>query len=335
MVAPWAKKKYSDLGADLRNQLDSTLIDAYLIEEVENPDQVRDLFIRLQSGTALSRQQIRDAWPGNVGPYIQHLAGKLDSRPTIGLFRTIDRRGQRNDEEDLKDEYVSDRQTCAQMLRLFLARERDPAIAAGVGANELDALYHEYTDLDVRGESASRFERCLAQSEEVFKLVAPLSTLTGKKTRNKVRKVDAFTTLMFFQDVLRNPLCRIDLKERALLAKRIAEFEKAVKLSGKGTSGVAIRNHYETFREQVSDGIGIVLDSKRLFDESQKDELYRGAGGICAVCVQPVEPNEAEADHFPIAWRDGGATKAENGRLVHARCHPRGRPPTQRFAEGE
>ncbi|MGE0452487.1 MAG: HNH endonuclease family protein [Vicinamibacteria bacterium] len=326
--APWARKKYGDLGSDLRAQLDEALVDVYELENVENPDQIRDLFIRLQSGTALTRQQIRDAWPGNVGPYVEHLAGKLSQRPAASLFRLIDKRGTRNEDDELNDEYVSDRQTCAQLLRLFLARERDPRAAPSVAASDLDALYHEHTDLDTGGESARRFEQCLDESTQVFELVAPISTIKagGKSTRTKVRKLDAMATVLFFQDVLRNPHFRMDTIERARLAHGIGEFEKAVKPSGKGTSGVAIRDHYEKFREKASANVGITLDPKRLFDESQKDELFTHAAGICSICIQAVDPAEAEADHYPIPWRDGGPTTVDNGRLVHKRCHPRGRP---------
>jgi hypothetical protein len=335
--APWANRKYGDLDADLRARLDDTLIDVFEIEDVENPDQIRDLFIRLQSGTALTRQQIRDAWPGNVGPYVEHLAGKLSHRPTAALFRLIDKRGTRNEDDDLNDEYVGDRQTCAQLLRLFLARERDPRAAPSVAAGDLDALYHEYTDFDTKGESAQRFEQCLDEATQVFELVAPVSMIKadGKSARTKVRKLDAVTTMLFFQDVLRNPHFRMDFKQRARLARAIGEFEKAVKPSGKGTSGVVIRDHYEKFREQAAADIGIQLDPKRLFDETQKDELFKRAGGICSVCVQPVDPAEAEADHFPIPWRDGGPTTLENGRLVHRRCHPRGRPPSSEPAHDQ
>lgn len=48
-----------------------------LTDEVGEPDEVRDLFIRLQARTPLTPQQVRDAWPGNVSPYIELLAGKL------------------------------------------------------------------------------------------------------------------------------------------------------------------------------------------------------------------------------------------------------------------
>src|SRR5262249_18529380 len=76
--APWADTVYSELPEGLRRQFDEEPIDVYWIEDVQNDDEVRDLFIRLQSGTALTRQQIRDAWPGNIGPFVVHLAGKLD-----------------------------------------------------------------------------------------------------------------------------------------------------------------------------------------------------------------------------------------------------------------
>ena len=100
-------------------------------------DEVRDLFIRLQSGTALTRQQIRDAWPGNLGPFIERLAGKLDKHPTVPLFSLIDKRGQRSEDEEQRDYHVADRQVCGQLLRIFIARERDPYSYPSVSANEL------------------------------------------------------------------------------------------------------------------------------------------------------------------------------------------------------
>jgi len=224
----------------------------HVLEDVTNPDLVRDLFIRLQSGTALSRQQIRDAWPGGVGPFVQGLAGKLSQRPTLDLFALIDKRGTRGEDEDLKDPYVTDRQTCAQFLRIFLARERDPRALVGVAANDLDALYHEYTDLNTAGQSCQEFLEVLKDSAKVFKLIAPLSAIKAKGNRTKVRKLDAFATVMFFHDIRKNPNLRLDQKAYLTLAHKIAEFEKSVERPGKGTSGTAIRTYYEKFRDQVT-----------------------------------------------------------------------------------
>jgi len=91
--APWAGKFYSELSDELKRRFDDFELTVFEIGSSALPDEVRDLFIRLQSGTALTRQQIRDAWPGNLGPFIESIAGKLDRHPSEKLFEIVDRRG--------------------------------------------------------------------------------------------------------------------------------------------------------------------------------------------------------------------------------------------------
>jgi len=192
----------------------------FVISELVDADEVRDLFIRLQSGTALSRQQIRDAWPGAVGPFIERLAGKLNRAPSVTLFKQIDRRGTRNEEES--DPYDSDRQFCAQLLCLFLARERDPLSQQSIGANELDKVYHENTTFDTEGEAAKRFQDALKNASEVF-FVAFTKTGAGGKKRIKMkfRKLDVIAAFLLIQDLLRNSLFKFDKSFTQKLASHI------------------------------------------------------------------------------------------------------------------
>ncbi len=74
--APWAGRLFGELSDDLRNHFEQFEITVFEVASNAHPDEVRDLFIRLQSGTALTRQQVRDAWPGNIGPFIEMIAGK-------------------------------------------------------------------------------------------------------------------------------------------------------------------------------------------------------------------------------------------------------------------
>lgn len=83
--APWAGRLYSELSDDLRSRFEQFEITVFEVGLDAHPDEVRDLFIRLQSGTALTRQQVRDAWPGNLGPFIESIAGKLDRHPSQQL----------------------------------------------------------------------------------------------------------------------------------------------------------------------------------------------------------------------------------------------------------
>jgi hypothetical protein len=324
LPTPWGKRKFLELDQPLRHELETKQIDVFVISELVDADEVRDLFIRLQSGTALTRQQIRDAWPGTVGPFIVGLAGKLDSAPSITLFSQIDRRGvggTRN--EDESDAYDSDRQFCAQLLCLFLARESDPLSQQSIGANDLDKVYHENTTFEVNGESASRFRELLKLTSELFMVAFAKTTSEGKKrVKLKFRKLDVIAAFMLIQDLSRNPLFKFDKSFFQKLASHILG-EREGSATGKSTSGPVITKYYRDWREKIGD-IGVRLDPKRLFDNSEKQVIYTRAEGKCEVCGRPVEPSEAEYDHFPLPHTLGGQTVIDNARLVHSTCHPRG-----------
>ncbi len=63
----------------------------YMREEA--PNEVRDLFIRLQAGTPLTAQEKRDAWPGDFTTFVIRHAGKpnhADSSPKT-FFKLVSR----------------------------------------------------------------------------------------------------------------------------------------------------------------------------------------------------------------------------------------------------
>ena len=324
MAAPWAGKTYEGLAPDLRKFFDERLIRVFIIGPDTKADEIRDLFIRLQSGTALSRQQIRDAWPGNLGPFIEFLAGKLDRPPSHKLFSVVDKRGQKSDDEEQKDHRVADRQTCAQLLRIYLAREFDPKSYPSVSANELDAMYHQQTDFDPSGVTAEHFKKLLTFTADVFERVK-----TKVSSKAKFRRLDVTAVLMYLQDITKNPLLKIDRKSIEELATKIAASAAATSPAGKSTSGSTLEKHYQWWRATVPGNFGIPLDPNRLFDAKQKSELYKIGNGLCAICKQKVEEGDDEYDHYPIPYRDGGRTEISNGRLVDKACHERGRPPQE------
>ena len=324
--APWGKRRFSELDAAMQDQLTERKLDVFVINGVEHEDEIRDLFIRLQSGTALSRQQIRDAWPGNAGPYIEKLAGKMDRTPAIDFFRLADRRGLRT--EDERDPYELDRQFCAQLLCLFLARASDPCIAQSIGANELDKLYHENTNFDPSGSSAQKFELVVKRTGKVCSAALDMEVEGPRGRRKKFSKLNLISTFFFVQDLARNPLFLMNQQFYDKVAPHLCATN-LVSSAARSTSGPKISEHYRLWRERIDKEVGIRLDPKRAFDEVQKREVYSRAEGRCAVCGDVVEVGDDEYDHFPVAYRDGGKTVIENCRLVHCHHHPRGRPPSE------
>jgi len=87
---PWTGKKFEDLAAEEKERL---LGRELLVIEMtaDHPNEVRDLFIRLQAGTPLTAQEKRDAWPGDFTNFVIRHAGKpghslSNPKPFFTLF---------------------------------------------------------------------------------------------------------------------------------------------------------------------------------------------------------------------------------------------------------
>lgn len=326
--AAWAGRTYADLSKELRTELNDAVVRVYFLDVAEDDDEIRDLFIRLQSGTALGRQQIRDAWPGKIGPFINQLAGKMDRVPSSGLFAAVDMRGQRSEDDGETDEYVADRQTCVQLLRIFLARESDPGAFPSVSAGDLDALYHDNTTFDDQGHAAGRFKESLSSAEKVIKKALDLRRAASNGgQKKKFKKLEVFALVALLQDLTRNPNFKVTGEGIKKLGEQMVNAARTGEPAGKITSGRSIASYYEWWRENVAGELpGVRLDPQRAFSATQQAEIRARDGNDCRICKEPVSDGDAEYDHYPIFYRDGGPTQTANGRLVHRTCHPRGRP---------
>jgi hypothetical protein len=317
----WSGKCFSELDSELKNQFLQYAITVFEVGTETPDDEIRDLFIRLQSGTALTRQQVRDAWPGGLGPYVERLAGKLDRKPSSDLFGIVDRRGQGAEDDD-RDQYTNDRQFAAALLKVFLARERDPHLIVQTRADDLDALYHEFTDWDGKGQTALRFECVLHWTAQILERCRLLNPKRRKFTRAEI-----LTVSMYLQDISRSQ----DAKVTSGFLDRVAEIFEPWKPSenpsaGRRSSAKYFRHCYDEWREIAPDRDLIRLDPKRLFSPQDRIAAFQRANSSCEVCGQALTIESAEFDHYPIPHRDGGKTVLENCRVVHKRCHPRGRP---------
>ncbi len=132
---------------------------------------------------------------------------------------------------------------------------------------------------------------------------------------------------LLVQDFSHNSLVKFDKSFTQKLAAHILG-DNDVAASGKSTSGPAIAKYYDEWRAKIIKEVGVRLDPKRLFDDKEKQAIYERPQGECEIRRKPVDPADAEYDHFPVPHTLGGKTAIENARLVHATCHPRG--PVQR-----
>jgi HNH endonuclease len=328
--APWAERPYHELHADLRKRFDETQLIAYHLVAA-TPDEVRDLFIRLNSGTALTPQEKRDAFPGGIGPFVNRIAGKIPKHPAVRLFSLTDKRGlERIEDEELRDPYVPDRQLCAQLLLIFLKREQAESAFPRTSARDLDRLYHEFVEFDPDGQDAERAAR--------FRKVLEFATAFFETVRRwlpkvkKIRRLDVAAIVMIIHDAMRQGLKITEsaISSAAIDAAHILDDQSRDSRESprrRSTSKDALVAHYSFWRQLIApESLGVVLDDQRVASAEQRSMVCERDNWCCAVCGQHVDAGEVEIDHFPIAHRDGGRTELDNLRLVHRQCHKRGRP---------
>ena len=183
-------------------------------------------------------------------------------------------------------------------------------------------MYHEFTDFDANGTGAERFKQLLEWTASVFEKVK-----TARGNKAKFRRLEVTAVMMYLQDITKSGLVRIDQRVLDEIANRIINDDPTSQApAGKSTAGSTLERYYIWWREHVCKDVGIRLDSRRLFSVEQKLEIKTRDGGKCGVCGQDVLDDEADFDHYPIPYIDGGRTETSNARLVHRACHPRGRP---------
>jgi hypothetical protein len=131
---------------------------------------------------------------------------------------------------------------------------------------------------------------------------------------------------MYLQDVTKSDFFKFDRKVADEIAGNILSSDRTGEPTGKKTSGATLGEYYRWWRDKIAREAGIRLDPNRLFSPEQKTQLRTAVDGRCALCGEAVAQEDEEFDHYPIPYRNGGVTDVSNGRLVHAKCHPRGRP---------
>jgi hypothetical protein len=316
----WSGKSFGELG-ELQTQFEELQVNVQMISDVRNPDEIRDLFIRLQSGTALTRQQVRDAWPGSIGPFIESVAGKMDRRPKVKLFSLIDGRGERASDDDGDDEYSNDRTTAAQLLALFLAREKSERNFVGIGAKEIDALYHEQSCFDPNGDAARSYIDVLKFTESLLGFSTSFSENSNSSRRkSKYSKHTIVAIFCWCHDFeVAKKQNRAKIGEAGM--QTIADYIQTFKPPGtKGQSALKLRAVFEAFKEGFPAEATIDVDPCRVFSQKDKQAIREKQGGKCSRHHEFIAEEDAEYHHI-VAWARGGRTTQENGEMMCKKCH--------------
>jgi hypothetical protein len=137
ITCDWADRNYHNLTEEAKKSFLNYNVPVCIISEASE-EELRDIFIRLQSGTPLSSQETRDAMPGEFSEFIREIGGvrDIDGHDFMETFA-----------KKIKIDRGKIRQLTSQIFLLFLELERN-ARFCDITTQKLDEVYYEYIGMD-------------------------------------------------------------------------------------------------------------------------------------------------------------------------------------------
>lgn len=330
---PWGGKDFQHLDNQTREQFLATPLSVVMLE-TDNPNEARDLFIRLQAGMPLNAQEKRDAWPGRFTEFVLKVGGKPEIARYPGNDFFLKLMGAKATGRGKV------RQLAAQMMMLFLKRrETGGQPLCDINSRAIDHFYYEHLGFDKDGPEAARFCQILDRlvallgdkkrknllGHEAIHLVLLLDALLDDYTRSwESRFAEAFDQFRVrFADDKRT-------KDTASPGEYWTRYGQWTRVNSDRAD--TIQRRHEFFANRMLEALEPELkDPRRLFGALEREIIYARDKKRCGVCGSDVLWVEAEYHHV-IDHAKGGRTELANGVLVHRECHPKG-DAAKRFAE--
>ena len=339
---PWGGKDFQGLEEKLKRRLlDAEIPVAYI--ETDNDNEIRDLFVRLQSGLDLSAQEKRDSTPGQFTDFILKLGGKpkIIRYPGHPFFQNV-----------MKMKPGADRgktrQLAAQIAMLFLERRNNgSAHFVDINARGIDDYYYANLDFDSESPDCKRLREILDKLNHLLgNWGGP--KLQGHNAMHLVLFLDSIwedytkgweSTLKDAQNSFSSALAmaaKLSKENPTIYDSRTEPWTRyGVWTRSNSDRGDNIRRRHSYYSQRMFEFLGNLTpkDPKRAFNTLEREIIYWRDGGTCQHhgCNAEVLWNEAEIHHIK-PHSDGGETVLENGALVHKHCHPKGAAAVAAFA---
>lgn len=333
----WDGCYYNELPSDMQKRFLNQPVVIYEMT-TDNDNEVRDLFIRLQGGTALSAQDKRDTYPGKLPKFVMEMGGKPPlNEGDIGY------RGHKFFNEFVRGGAQASRKLAAQLLLLISRNINGNATAfCDVNSRALDNFYlSSVGDFSDNCAVAKRFKKNIDAvcnifpantkpfaGHEAIHLVLLTNSLLGGYVRGWENKLpDAFRLFH-----LRDQKADSEKDDEYLM-----RYKRWVSQSSDRASTIEVRHDF-FMQEMLRMLAPKAKDAKRAFATAEKDCIYRRDRGLCQWCRMhnkkhpEVKWGEAVFHHI-IPHAEGGRTEPDNGALMHPKCHPLTPKAVQDFRE--
>ncbi len=294
----WIGKKFDELTPEDRTRL---LNRELLVVEMtaENPNEVRDLFIRLQAGTPLTAQEKRDAWPGDFTNFVIRHAGKpghplSHPRRFFSLFPRS--RGLTVDDGDhYVDGLAEVRKFFAGLAMTIIVRERAEVDFVDLKGKTINDFYKDNLDLKDDDAGAMRvihvldlvpqlpgFENLREGRALSFQWAFHLALLVDALDEGNYATVwreDVVSAFIAFKQAVAD--AQLHYRQNHESRPHHERFARLLSGSGSDTAEV-IRNRHSFLLAELYPKIRIrPLDPNRRFDVLEREVIWNRDRGIC------------------------------------------------------
>jgi len=323
---PWAGKSFPELDRNLQKRFLETPLIVAEITSADN-NEARDLFVRLQGGSALNAQERRDAWPGGMTEFILRIGGK----PEVAKYP-----GHRFFTEILKMKPRTDRgktrQLAAQLFMLYKSwKDSKQTKLVDINASSINDFYYDNLDFEPYGDDAKRFQDILNR----------LSDIIGAANLPKLRGHDAIHAVLLasslsdgyssnwkshFTSALDHFLGELAIgkkqNEAGDFSKVWTEYGQRTRVNSDRGDNILRRHMFYAAKMLSAMPEVKPLDPNRTFGDLERRILFHEQQGLCQVCQSEVAFEKMEVHHINPHHK-AGQTNLENGAIVHPHCHPK------------
>ena len=314
---PMAKgKRYSQLTAEQQIEFGERRLTVMVLEKA-TIDEVRDMFLRLQSGTPLNAQQKRDAMGANIG----RAARELSTLPFFTKSVNFD------------NTWSTHHLVASQMLQLELKGN-----IVSCTSQQLDKLYKHYKQTSIDTGVVSRVKVILGILGRIFpeknrylnqNYALSLYWLLSRILVNYDIPVDQYPKIR--QNFEQLDISRLEAMSRDYERQEDEMYEELSLSMSRGNLGSeGITKRHNVIGQFLFDGVNLqerpALDPRRNFTHEEKLILYHRANGYCQLehngemCGRSIQFDEAVVDHI-IPHSRGGKTELPNGRIAYSSCN--------------
>lgn len=330
----WANRTYNALDPEDRARFDRAQLSIAKVKADDN--EVRDLFIRLNSGSDLKPQERRDALPGHFCEFINDVGGRLYRTPE---GEKLLKGGRPLFTELMKLRPMSDRGATREFvarLAILLFNYRRVGRFTEITQSSIDDFYHVHLNWDLNAQDAS------SMNESIEDIYVHLKDWEGPR----LLKHEVIHTLFLWGELdgqyksdwkSRFSECLARFKRQRLEANKTRNHAQPDPMwidygqftSSNASKADSIQQRHEFFRNWMMRELKPQpLANSRVFPPHVKQQAWLEVDGVCAYSNQPelcqdanrIDFYEAEFHHI-VPYSDGGSSTIDNIAVTHKTCN--------------